>query len=183
MSSSRGKNLSKKAALGYSQFGTGVLDQDDYDALRLIYLYIKPFIWSLRKAWEEVYEHEGDKSNYHAALKDEDDDGPQLAVEDRPSSRTVAAGELPGFVKAERRDEETQNFSRWFPPAVWEPQLLRAKRVERPRQYKGLHLIDISPLQELHLSVSKKESCAGGAGRKRGAQEVVGVSTEVRVSK
>lgn len=32
MSASRGKNLSKKAALGYSQFGTGVLDQDDYDA-------------------------------------------------------------------------------------------------------------------------------------------------------
>lgn len=55
MSNARGRNMaSTTKAIGYSQFGTGVLDQDEYDA------------------WEEVYEHETDKRmHYHAALKDE----------------------------------------------------------------------------------------------------------------
>eukprot|EP00435_Cladocopium_sp_Y103_P037765 s963_g10.t1 len=120
MSTARAKNVSSTKAIGYSQFGTGVLDQDEYDV------------------WEEVYEHETDKRvHYHPALKDEDVEEVRLAALDdiRPRSKEGAPEEVPGFVKAELPDKETRDFSRWHPPPV-------------PRGYKGVHLIEVSPLQE-----------------------------------
>ncbi|CAE8689651.1 unnamed protein product, partial [Polarella glacialis] len=76
MSSGRAANLnSKSKALGYGNFGTGVLDQEEYDV------------------WEEVYDHSADKgSQYHASLGDEGgedaDAGRVAALEDvRSSSR------------------------------------------------------------------------------------------------
>eukprot|EP00930_Biecheleria_cincta_P039659 TRINITY_DN27245_c0_g1_i2.p1 TRINITY_DN27245_c0_g1~~TRINITY_DN27245_c0_g1_i2.p1 ORF type:complete len:727 (+),score=148.78 TRINITY_DN27245_c0_g1_i2:123-2303(+) len=126
MSSQRGKNLnSKTPALGYGAFGTGVLDQDEYDV------------------WEEVYDNSSDKhSQYHAALKDDDvdDEARAAALEDVRSSsflrsEQTGAGELDGFVAAERPDKSPVDFSQWHPPRV-------------PRGYRGIHLIEISPFQE-----------------------------------
>eukprot|EP00913_Durusdinium_trenchii_P012190 g11449.t1 len=85
MSNARGRNMaSTTKAIGYSQFGTGVLDQDEYDA------------------WEEVYEHETDKRmHYHAALKDESEHRKLLEFQDKhgrqrlmdPSFRAQLLGE------------------------------------------------------------------------------------------
>ncbi|CAK9043013.1 unnamed protein product [Durusdinium trenchii] len=92
MSNARGRNMaSTTKAIGYSQFGTGVLDQDEYDA------------------WEEVYEHETDKRmHYHEEARYALENGPQVT-----GVSTVA-----GFVKAERPDRDPSDFSRWHPPPV-----------------------------------------------------------------
>lgn len=57
----------------------------------------------------------------------------RYALENGPQVTGVST--VAGFVKAERPDRDPSDFSRWHPPPV-------------PRQYKGVHLIDVSPLQE-----------------------------------
>ncbi|CAE7826492.1 GPATCH1 [Symbiodinium sp. CCMP2592] len=120
MSSARGKNLAAKQGIGYAQFGTGVLDQDEYDA------------------WEEVYDHETDKhSHYHPSLRDEEvEETAHAALSDvKPVASMPQTGDVPGFVRADGQDKEAQDLRHWHPPPV-------------PRGYKGVHLIEISPLQE-----------------------------------
>lgn len=120
MSSARGKNLAAKQGIGYAQFGTGVLDQDEYDA------------------WEEVYDHETDKhSHYHPSLRDEEvEETAHAALSDvKPAASMPQTGDVPGFVRAGGQDKESQDLRHWHPPPV-------------PRGYKGVHLIEISPLQE-----------------------------------
>ncbi|CAE7235798.1 GPATCH1 [Symbiodinium pilosum] len=120
MSSARGKNLAAKQGIGYAQFGTGVLDQDDYDA------------------WEEVYDHETDKhAHYHPSLRDEEAEEEQsrAALSDLPVPSVPKIGEVPGFVQAQGPDKESHDLRHWHPPPV-------------PRGYKGVHLIEVSPLQE-----------------------------------
>lgn len=123
MSNQRGRNLaSADKALGYGNFGTGILDQDDYDV------------------WEEIYDHHDKHSQYHAALRDEDveEESRTAALEDvRSKVRTSArnAGAVAGFVLASRPDQEPVDFSEWFPPPV-------------PKGYRGIHMIQISPVEE-----------------------------------
>eukprot|EP00438_Fugacium_kawagutii_P032876 Skav216135 [mRNA] locus=scaffold1946:355431:361290:+ [translate_table: standard] len=121
-----GSGSSAEMAIGYSQFGTGVLDQDEYDAC-------------LGRGWDplhqgfgheilllqKVYDHETDKSvHYHPALKDEARHGKTWTAEylrifcqdveeevegQGPQPRALRpkpkAEEVPGFVKAEQPDK------------------------------------------------------------------------------
>ncbi|CAE7556576.1 GPATCH1 [Symbiodinium natans] len=124
MSNARGKNMAAKQGIGYAQFGTGVLDQDEYDA------------------WEEVYDHETDKhAHYHPSLKDEEveEETSHAALSDiRPvvsAPKALQTGEIPGFARADGPDKVSQDLRHWHPPPV-------------PRGYKGVHLIEVSPLEE-----------------------------------